>query len=158
MMPIIIEYDLYHRDNRAENRFLSVDSTLSGTILNLMEETIRISDSLNIVAVQIDFNRIFPYLRLEIITQPGKENGSLFKKLIPSHKTLGEYRTNHSLDSFILSPDMTISMLEEYFENIYGLKIKVFRKSGKAWIETSLTGAWTLAEQNKEGELLSNRN
>jgi hypothetical protein len=32
---------------------------------------------------------------------------------------------------------------------------QVYRKSGKIWLETTVTDSWTLEEQNKQGESLS---
>jgi hypothetical protein len=34
--------------------------------------------------------------------------------------------------------------------------VQVFRKSGKVWLETTVTDGWTLEEQNLQGEALSN--
>jgi hypothetical protein len=39
---------------------------------------------------------------------------------------------------------------------VYGIHVQLFRKSGKVWINTSVTSSWTLEEQNKQGEVLSN--
>jgi hypothetical protein len=45
--------------------------------------------------------------------------------------------------------------LEGHFSDIYGLDVSIYRQSGKAWLETSATDSWTLAQQNKMGEELS---
>ena len=50
---------------------------------------------------------------------------------------------------------MTVIDLEKKFREVFGLGIQVFRKSGKAWLETTLTDNWTLEEQNRQGEALS---
>ena len=117
-----------------------------------------IDDSLDIVAVQHDFNKMFPYLRLEILSVPNKGYSVPAQMITLSSKSLKDFRTETNTDIVTLSPDMTINQLEELFRNHYGLNVKVFRKSGKAWIETTLTNEWTLEEQNREGEALSNRN
>lgn len=52
-------------------------------------------------------------------------------------------------------PMMKVSELEALLSKV-GLPAQVFRRSGNVWIETSLTNDWTLAQQNYEGELLSN--
>ena len=52
---------------------------------------------------------------------------------------------------------MTVANLENDFDAIYGLAVHVFRKSGKVWLETTVTDNWTLEEQNRQGELLSSR-
>jgi hypothetical protein len=50
---------------------------------------------------------------------------------------------------------MTVTELESRFNTIYGLSVQLFRKSGRAWLETTVTDGWTLEEQNNEGEALS---
>lgn len=52
----------------------------------------------------------------------------------------------------MITPDMTVTDLEQSFNTIYGLGVQVFRKSGKIWLETTVTDGWTLEEQNRQGE------
>lgn len=68
---------------------------------------------------------------------------------------MGECRTIQNRNEIAITPDMTVVELEQCFNNIYGLGIQVFRKSGKGWLETTVTDGWTLKEQNKQGEALS---
>jgi len=44
----------------------------------------------------------------------------------------------------------TVAELEKLFNHRYGLSAEVFRKSGKVWLQTTATDAWTLDEQNHE--------
>ena len=53
-------------------------------------------------------------------------------------------------------PEMSVNSLEQSFRDIFGLHVEVLRKSGKAWLETSVTGNWSLMEQNAEGMALEN--
>ena len=78
------------------------------------------------------------------------------KKLMkhPS-KTLGECRTIHNKGTITITPQMTVAGLEQNMNDVYGLSVQVFRKSGMAWLETSVTDNWTLEQQNKQGEELS---
>jgi len=117
---------------------------------------IAINDRRKISAIQNDFNEMFPYLRLEFFSKPHDARGSTPKKFMthPS-KTLGECRTKHTSGSIFITPLLTVSKLEENFRDMYGLFVQVFRRSGKAWLETSVTDSWTLEEQNSQGEDLS---
>ncbi|CAN5397708.1 hypothetical protein BH11BAC1_BH11BAC1_06970 [soil metagenome] len=120
---------------------------------------ITISDRRKISAIQNDFSETFPYLRLEFFAKPHEPGGASPKKLIkhPS-KTLGECRTVHKSGTITITPNMTVTDLEQNFRNVYGLSIQVFRKSGKVWLETTVTDGWTLEEQNRQGEELSKSN
>lgn len=115
-----------------------------------------ISDKRKIFAIQEDFSKLFPYLKIEFFAKPHKSSGASAKKLIRhGSKTLEECRIMHTTGSITIIPQMTVSDLEQNFRDIYGLSIQVFRKSGKVWLETTVTDGWSLEEQNKQGEALS---
>ena len=117
---------------------------------------IAINDHRKIYAIQEEFNGIFPYLKLEFFSKPHKNGGASPKTLVKHNNgTLGECRTVHHKGDLTIIPEMTVSDLEQNFGDVYGLGVQVFRKSGKSWLETTVTDNWTLAEQNKQGEDLS---
>lgn len=117
---------------------------------------IAINDHRKILAIQEEFNLTFPYLKLEFFSKPHQRGGGSAKNLIkPNNETLGECRTIHKKGEITITPKMTVADLEQNFNDIYGLGVQVFRKSGKAWLETTVTDGWTLEEQNSQGEALS---
>ncbi|HWY36293.1 MAG TPA: hypothetical protein VNX68_16730, partial [Nitrosopumilaceae archaeon] len=117
---------------------------------------IAINDKRKISAIQEEFNQLFPFLKLEFFAKPHKAGGAPSKKIMkhPS-KTLSECRTIHSKGNITITPNITVTDLEQEFGDIYGLGVQVFRKSGKVWLETTVTDSWTLKEQNSQGESLS---
>ena len=72
-----------------------------------------------------------------------------------SSKKIGELRNKHINGTLSISPTMTVSDLEQNFQDQFGLAVQVFRRSGNAWLETTVTDSWTLDKQNKQGEALS---
>ncbi len=117
---------------------------------------ITINDSRKIFAIQEEFSKLFPYLKLEFFAKPHTAGGGSPKKQIKHNsKTLGECRTIHNKGKITITPNMTVSDLEQNFGDVYGLGVQVFRKSGKVWLETTVTDGWTLDEQNSQGESLS---
>lgn len=117
---------------------------------------IKINDSKKISAIQEEFNELFPYLKIEFFSLPHKlGEGTLKKNIKNSNKTLGECRTIHKNGVLTIYSTMTVWDLEQLFNDTYGLSVQVFRKSGKAWLETTVTDRWTLEEQNEEGKALS---
>lgn len=117
---------------------------------------ITINDNRKIFAIQEEFSKLFPYLKLEVFSKPHTLGGGSSKKLIKHNsKTLGECRTIHNKGKITITPNMTVADLEQNFGDIYGLGVQVFRKSGKVWLETTVTDGWTLNEQNSQGESLS---
>jgi len=117
---------------------------------------VTINDRRKIFAIQEEFNELFPYLKIEFFSKPHKSGGGSPRKLLKkSSKTLGECRTIHNSGTLTITPNMTVNDLEQHFSDVYGLGVQVFRKSGKAWLETTVTDGWSLEEQNKQGEALS---
>lgn len=116
----------------------------------------KINDNRKISAIQEEFNSAFPYLKLEFFDAPHQFGAPSSKASIrKSSQTLGECRRIHTNGEFEIDAHMTVSDLEQGFIDVYGLSVQVFRKSGKVWLETTVTDGWTLLEQNKQGEELS---
>ena len=117
---------------------------------------ITINDHRKILAIQEEFNAFFPYLKLEFFSKsPKSYGGSATKSIKQNCKTLGECRTIHNKGKITIASNMTVTDLEKSFSNVYGLSVQILRKSGKAWLETTVTNGWTLEEQNRQGEALS---
>jgi len=117
---------------------------------------ITINDKRKIFAIQEEFSQAYPYLKLEFFSKPHSVGGGSAKKFIKHNsKTLGECRTVHNKGRITITPEMTVADLEQRFSDIYGLGVQVFRKSGKVWLETTVTDSWTLETQNLQGEALS---
>lgn len=112
-----------------------------------------VSDKYKIHTIKEKFNAFFPYLRIELFPSSRNVSGSSKTNL-----ELEAFRLHGNTDIIIISPSMTVSDLEMRFKSIYGLMAQVFRKSGKIWLETTITDSWTLEEQNKQGESLSKSN
>lgn len=120
---------------------------------------IQIADNKKIYTIQEDFHQMFPYLKLEFFSKPHQAGEpSLKKQMKDNNKTLQQCRTVHNEGAITITPGMTVAELEQQFQTLYGLSVQVFRKSGKVWLETTVTDSWTLHEQNSQGEALSGPN
>jgi len=117
---------------------------------------LRVNDDSKLESIQRGFNQMFPYLKLEFLSpmRRGDYARALFRN---GERTIGNSRTVRSGDGLLIIPDMTVADLEQQFTNIYGLKVQVYRKSGKVWLETTFTDGWSLQEQNIQGEQLSSK-
>ena len=117
-----------------------------------------INDHRKIFAIQEEFQNLFPYLKIEFFAKPHKVGAPSSKKIMKhSAKTLGECRTIHHTGVITITPHITVAALEQNFSDVYGLSVQLFRKSGNAWLETSVTDSWTLEQQNNQGRELSER-
>lgn len=119
-------------------------------------QSIYISDTRTIYSIREDFQHLFPFLKLEFFSKPHQPGEpSMKKQMKDGNQTLKECRRVHNDGEIIISPGMTVAELEQQFLASYGLSVQVFRKSGKLWLETTVTDSWTLQEQNSQGEALS---
>lgn len=117
---------------------------------------ILITDKRRVSAIKEEFNSAYPYLKIEFFTtghKPGE--GTPARYISNTDKTLGELKRNRKGGHIHITPEMTVEELERVFSEQYGLHVQLFRKSGKMWLETSVTDSWTLELQNSQGEALS---
>ena len=116
--------------------------------------TIQIENNLTITDVQNSFESNFPYLKLMFFKKPHHEHeGNLKKDLITSNAKIVSVKEGNGRITF--DENITVIELEELFSEHFGLNVQVFRKSGKSWIETTVTDNWTLKKQNDQGKELS---
>ncbi len=119
-------------------------------------KTLKISDNKKVSALQKEFNEIFPFLKVEFFNhRHGAFKGSPKKDILNTDLLFKQCRKKHTSGTMVIKEDMQVSELEKLFQEIFGLSAQVFRKSGRSWIETTVTDDWTLARQNKEGQDLS---
>jgi hypothetical protein len=119
-------------------------------------KNIEISDSKKISSLQEEFHEIFPFLKLEFFHHKHNSfQGSYKKDILNPNITLKQCRKKHSEGVLLIKEDMKVTEIENLFQDTFGLSAQVFRKSGKSWIETTVTDDWTLKRQNDEGKELS---
>lgn len=112
-----------------------------------------INDKKKIKDVQTEFQKKFPYLKIQFYSKPHDTNqGSTVREQLPDEMTIGEVRTVHNEGDFAINEQMTVADFERDFAKKFGLNAQVFRKSGDIWMQTTSTDNWTLAEQNRKGE------
>lgn len=117
---------------------------------------ILITDNKYIKEIQEEFQKTFPYLKIEFFKTSYKSgNAHLKSQLIPSKMTLGMVRNIHYEGMLNIDGARKVEEIENDFQNKFGLSVEVFRKSGNMWIETTLTHHWSLLRQNFEGQQMS---
>lgn len=110
---------------------------------------VSIDKNKKISTIQHEFQKRFPYLKIEFYKVPHKPNeGSLKENMLDSDLTIGEVHKDDSSGIININGLMTVAELEAAFKDVYGLFVQVFRKSGTVWLQTIRTDNWTLAEQN----------
>lgn len=118
-----------------------------------------VDDNHKISVLQQEFNQAFPYLRIQFFSTANKAGELMINKFTyENDRFLSGYRNKNNKEQIVITPETTVAALENKFNEIYGLGTQILRKSGKIWLETTITDSWTLEEQNRQGEALSKNN
>lgn len=117
---------------------------------------IKIEDNKKIVDIQNEFNKRYPFLKIEFFHhRHGSGEGSELGDMIAPDSMIADCRTIHGEGFIHLEPTSTVEQIEAAFQDSFGLSVQIFRLSGDLWIETMNTDKWTLEEQNSTGEEMS---
>lgn len=112
-----------------------------------------IDDQQPVSLIREQFNRLFPYLKLEFFPQlhaPGQTSDLKYRE--PWNKKIGELRQKKTTGEIDVRPEMTVKELEQLFGGHYGLGVQVLRRFGRAWLETGKTDNRTLNDLNALGK------
>lgn len=110
---------------------------------------IDINDHRKLFAIQQEFEKLFPNLKLEFYKKPSHSKSAHPEKIIHTEaKTLGECRSVHAKGSLTITPNMTVAELESNFDEIYGVHVDILKRSGSAWVAPEAKNTLTLTEQN----------
>jgi hypothetical protein len=117
---------------------------------------ILIADNTKVADIQLEFNHLFPFLKLEFYASDDDFLQPSSKKILNGNdKTVGQSRKGHESGIITIFPEMSVGDLEDIFRYSFGLSVQVLRKSGSLWLQTAHTDTWSLEEQNRQGELVS---
>ena len=115
-----------------------------------------ITDHTYVKEFQREFQKGFPYLKLEFFRNALKnENHTMISPPVSGDVLMHEIRRKKFSGSLDINGNRRVIEVEAELENTFGLLAQVFRKSGSLWIETTLTGHWSLSRQNSEGRQMS---
>lgn len=118
-----------------------------------------INKKTKIKEVQKIFSEIYPFLKVEFYKKPHGENElSSVKDRISPEKVISEVGKLKSTAVIDINEDRTVADLEAEFYKKLGIALQVSRRTGKIWIETSLTDHRSLGMQNEQGKMASASN
>jgi hypothetical protein len=108
--------------------------------------------------IQEKFSNQFPFLKIEFYSELHCSNSGSPSNQQYSESTLIS-TINPSLESvdIEITPEMTVSELEQLIGDKCKLNVQVFRKSAGLWLQTTSTDHWTLEKQNGKGERSTNQ-
>lgn len=116
---------------------------------------ILLSPDKTISEIQDLFTGKYPYLKLQFYKRRWLDKSDPDKKI--SLPRTGSLKAAGLKQSGIVDVknDMTVGALENALNDQFGLNVQVARKSGTLWLETTMTGRWSLQKQNEHGREIS---
>ena len=105
---------------------------------------IQITPETKISELKASFSKRFPHLKIEFFS------GNSRKLVGDDQLEVQDLSGRKQQGALHITGLTTVAELEKLFTHRYGLNAEVFRKSGSVWLQTSVTDAWTLDEQNHE--------
>jgi len=114
---------------------------------------IHISPERTIGEVQDAFQVMYPFLKIVFFSKPHRAFKSSHAKYLidDREQTLGAIMAEPKTGFLSLEPTTPTFQAEQLFEDEFGLFVQVMRKSGNAWLVTSVTDSLTLEQQNAKG-------
>ena len=106
--------------------------------------------------IQKEFNKVFPFLKIEFFNNKSLSRADYSsKQIIPPIRKIGDGQSAILDGGIEIDQEMKVSELEQLFRTQFNLAVQVFRKSGNLWLETTMTDSWTLQQQNNHGREIS---
>lgn len=98
-------------------------------------------------SIQREFREKWPHLKLEFYRNPCR--GDQENEQLPADMPIDDIRNIHTSAWVDVSGHIPVKALENQFFRLLGLNVRVFRKSGGLWLETTATSHQTLAEHEE---------
>jgi hypothetical protein len=117
---------------------------------------ISIDSKQTIAILQKNFNKSFPFLKIEFFREPCiKGKGNSKDKMITTNEVISRLQKKKQYGKISFTNQTMVRELEENFLDKFGICMQVFRKSGNVWLETTSTDDWTLEQQNEQGKSIA---
>ncbi|MFT3705586.1 MAG: hypothetical protein QM802_24665 [Agriterribacter sp.] len=119
---------------------------------------LHIAPHILIAGVQEEFNRTFPFLKLEFFRykDDGRNGGE--DLVFPPDKSMAECGAVIQEGVIEIEETMQVSTLEQLLKERFGLHVQVYRRSVNLWLQTTITDHWSLQKQNEHGMEISSNN
>ena len=72
----------------------------------------------------------FPIPEAGFFSKPNTLEGASARNVVKHSKTLGEFRTIYNKGKITITPNLMVVNMHQCLNDVYGLQIQVFRKSG----------------------------
>lgn len=116
-----------------------------------------INETKSVGEIQKSFNVRFPFLKISFFKRAhAVGEASPLSEMYHVDTLIKDIRQKDKNGIISVDGDMQVNQIEMLFQEVFGLSVQIFRKSGKSWLQTTTTDSWTLNEQNLKGKEMNN--
>jgi hypothetical protein len=138
------------------NKHYSYESLQSKIKFVLKNMQLRITPTRLISEVQQEFNKEYPFLKLEFFRDKvSQQQEYATNQVIPHTRRIGDGQGAIADGVIEIGENMKVKELEKIFKDQFRLNVQVYRRSGNLWLQTTMTDDWTLKNQNEHGMEIS---
>ena len=122
-----------------------------------MMNSISVNRNTTLQQIASAFAGRYPYLSLRFFRYAHHpREASDEKDSMGMEMTVGQLNPDIKAQKIVLQDQMSVEDFEQMIKEQLGLNVQVYRKSHGKWLQTWATDMWSLAEQNRRGEILGN--
>ncbi len=117
--------------------------------------TLKIDESKSVGDFKKEFSSTFPFLKIELFKKSSSQVDPKNTKstiVLASNQPLSKGTFTLHIEG-----ETSVAELKAMFLKKLGIIIRVCRRSGNMWVETSLTDDWSLGKQNHEAEQMNQK-
>lgn len=112
-----------------------------------------INETKTVGEIQKSFNKRFPFLKISFFKRPhAAGEASPLSEMHHIDELIKDIRHKDKNGIISVDGDMQVKQIEMLFQEVFGLSVQIFRKSGEGWLQTTTTDSWTLNQQNAKGK------
>ena len=114
---------------------------------------LKITATQTIGQVKDAFHKLLPFVKIEFFHHAHSQGeGSPKADMIRGDVRIADLIEGHDQGTIEFNESNLVYELEEKLQNYFGLNVQIFRKSGKLWLESTISDNWTLEKVRKEAE------
>lgn len=102
--------------------------------------------------IKRELSSAYPFLKFEVSTCRKSPGHCVDKCIAGDLKLLSEIQPRLAGGFINIDKNVTVKEFEAVFFDRFSLSVQVFRRSGKLWLETTVTDSWTLDQQNSHAK------
>jgi hypothetical protein len=114
---------------------------------------LKITSDQTLTQVKEAFHKLLPFMKIEFFHHSHTQGeGSPKADMIEGNIQIAELIKGHDPGTIEFNYSTLVYELESKLQDYFGLNVQIFRKSGRLWLESTVSDNWTLEKVKQESE------